>query len=199
MEDLSSDNIASLAFLSLWGVLLVGGYLAHNRLGFNKTLQQAAIWLFIFIGAIAGVGLWEDIKGDVLMRQTVDMNADGSAIITAQRQTDGHYYLTLDINEVPVRFVVDTGASQMVLTQNDAARVGLDLEALPFLGIANTANGQVRTAAVRLDNVALGPVLDRNVRAVVNEGELDISLLGMSYLETFGRIEIQGRELRLLR
>ena len=199
MEDLSADNIASLLFLSLWGVLLVAGFLVHPRLSFNKMLQQAAIWVFIFIGAIAAVGLWEDIKGDVLMRQTVDLNADGSSIITAQRQMDGHYYLTLVINDVPVRFVVDTGASQMVLTREDAARIGLDLNTLAFLGRANTANGTVRTAPVRLADVALGPVRDNNVRALVNEGEMDTSLLGMSYLEIFGRIEIQDRELRLLR
>ena len=199
MEDLSADNIASLLFLSLWGVLLVAGFLVHRRLSFNKMLQQAAIWVFIFIGAIAAVGLWEDIKGDVLMRQTVDLNADGSSIITAQRQMDGHYYLTLVINDVPVRFVVDTGASQMVLTREDADRIGLDLNTLAFLGRANTANGTVRTAPVRLADVALGPVRDNNVRALVNEGEMDTSLLGMSYLEIFGRIEIQDRELRLLR
>ena len=199
MEDLSSDNIASLAFLGLWGVLLVGGYLAHTRLGFNKMLQQAAIWVFIFIGAIAAVGLWQDIQDDVLLRQTIDMTDNGSALITARRQNDGHYYLTLEINDVPVEFVVDTGASALVLNQADAARVGLDVENLAFLGRATTANGVVRTAPVRLADVALGPLHDQDVRAIVNEGDLYTSLLGMSYLETFGRIQIEGRELRLLR
>ena len=199
MEQFSSDDYASLIFLSLWGVLLVGAYLAHSRLNFNKVLQQAAIWVFIFLGAIVAVGLWEDISRDLTLRQSVESGDDGSALITARRQMDGHYYLTLEVNQVPVRFVVDTGATSIVLTQDDATRAGLDMESLAFLGRANTANGTVRTAPVRLEQVAFGPVQDQNVRAIVNEGELDTSLLGMSYLQGFGKIEIEGDRLRLIR
>ena len=98
------------------------------------------------------------------------------------RAFDGHYYLTLDLNGVPVDFVVDTGATDMVLTRADAARIGLDPDALAYTGVAGTANGQVRTARVRLDEVSLGGILDRNLPASVNEGVMDTSLLGMSYL-----------------
>ena len=115
------------------------------------------------------------------------------------RARDGHYYLTLQINGNPIRFVVDTGATEMVLTQADAARVGLDLDSLNYLGRANTANGEVRTAFVRLDQVALGGIVDQNVPAVVNEGEMEGSLLGMGYLQRWGRIEIAGGELVLTR
>ena len=69
----------------------------------------------------------------------------------------------------------------------------------PCPGRAMTAHGEVRTAPVRLDSVELGPVLDRNVRAWVNEGEMDKSLLGMSYLQRWNRIEITGNALVLSR
>jgi len=105
----------------------------------------------------------------------------------------------LDVNGTPVDFVVDTGASQVVLSQFDARRVGLDPTALNYLGIANTANGQVRTAAVTLDTVTLGGYRDEDVRAVVNGGEMNGSLLGMTYLSRYDSISITDGELILSR
>jgi aspartyl protease family protein len=87
----------------------------------------------------------------------------------------------------------------MVLTQADAKRAGLDPETLAYLGRANTANGEVRTAFVRLEQVQLGEIVDRDVAAVVNEGQMEQSLLGMGYLQRWGRIEIAGGELILTR
>jgi aspartyl protease family protein len=107
--------------------------------------------------------------------------------------------MTLDINDVPVKFVVDTGASDMVLTLKDAERVGLNRADLQFFGRAMTANGEVRIAPVRLDKVSVGGLSDMRVSASVNEGEMTQSLLGMSYLQRWDRIEIVGDELILTR
>jgi aspartyl protease family protein len=87
----------------------------------------------------------------------------------------------------------------VVLGQADAARIGIDTGALAYLGRAYTANGEVRTAAVTLDSVAVGPVRHEDVRAVVNQGEMNGSLLGMSYLQRFSSIEITGGTLVLTR
>jgi len=131
-------------------------------------------------------------------RQSV-VQTEGSTIVSAPRDRDGHYYLSLIINDAPIRFVVDTGATDLVLTKEDAVRVGLDPKQLAYLSIANTANGQVRLARVRLDSVQLGDITDQNVRAVVNEGDMRESLLGMTYLQKFGRIQIEGNRLTLIR
>jgi aspartyl protease family protein len=103
------------------------------------------------------------------------------------------------VNGTPVDFVVDTGATDMVLSREDAARIGLDPGDLAYTGIASTANGQVRTARVRLDEVSLGGITDRGVTASVNAGEMSGSLLGMSYLHRFERIEIANGRLILER
>jgi aspartyl protease family protein len=115
------------------------------------------------------------------------------------RGFDGHYRLTLDINGTPVSFIVDTGASQVVLSQGDAARIGLDPAGLFYSRSANTANGVVRTAPILLDQVAIEGIMDRRVPAVVNGGEMDTSLLGMTYLGLYDRIEITNGELVLMR
>ncbi|MEO9683781.1 MAG: TIGR02281 family clan AA aspartic protease [Tateyamaria sp.] len=193
---MSSDNIAQLAYLGALALVLGGAFLLSSKLKLSQTLQMAAIWALIFIGAIAVVGLWDDLQDDLNPSQT---RFDGDGTIEIPRSRDGHYYLTLDINGAPIEFIVDTGASEIVLNANDAKTAGLAPEDLVFLGRAATANGEVRTAPVRLDTVSIGPHTDTNVRAVVNDGELWQSLLGMGYLQNWGRIEIADGKMRLSR
>ena len=126
------------------------------------------------------------------------MTPEGKAV-TVPRAMNGHYYLELRVNGEPIMFTVDTGATDMVLSHDDAKKAGIDPENLAYLGSAGTANGLVRTARVMLGEVALENIVDRDVRAVVTDGDLGSSLLGMTYLQRFSRIEIAGDELILTR
>jgi aspartyl protease family protein len=142
-----------------------------------------------------GVLLWNDLRRQIQPQQAV-LNA---GTITVPRATDGHFYLMLEVNGHPTRFVVDTGATAIVLTRSAAQAAGIDTDGLIFSGRANTANGTVETAPVRLDTLSLGEALDTDVRAVVNNGEMFESLLGMSYLNRYSRIEISNGQLVLER
>ncbi len=193
---MSSWDMGSLIYLVLLGAVLVFWLIVHHRQSLGRTLQQAAGWVLIFLAVIAVVGLWEDIRRTALPGRAA-VATEGR--IEVPRAPDGHFYLTLLVNDAPVEFMIDTGASAVVLRAEDARRAGIDTADLAYTGRANTANGTVRTAPVRLDRIALGPVSDRNLRAWVNQGEMDQSLLGMSYLERWGRIEISGRNLVLER
>jgi aspartyl protease family protein len=192
---MNPDQIASLAYLALLGAVIAGFFFMQNRDSLGKTAQQAAVWGLIFVGTIAAVGLWSDIRNDVAPRQSVI----GEASIEVPRSRDGHYYLRAEINGAPVDFVVDTGATDMVLSRRDAARAGIDPDDLAYLGSAMTANGMVRTATVRLDSVRVGGIEDRGVRAVVTDGDFDGSLLGMGYLNLYERIAIENNRLMLTR
>jgi len=188
-------DFARLTYLVILGSVLVVWFVAQNRASLSKLAQQALIWGLIFVGALAAVGLWDDIRQTVRPMQSV-VSGDR---IELPRAPDGHYYLTAEVSGVPVRFVVDTGASQIVLSQSDAERIGIDTGALAYLGRAYTANGEVRTAPVRLESMTVGPVRHENLRAVVNEGDMGQSLLGMDYLQRFSSIEITGGRLVLTR
>jgi aspartyl protease family protein len=193
---MDSFDFGRLLYLVLLGAA-IGGYLvAEGRKGLGKTVRQAAAWGFIFLGAIAGYGLWDDIRSTVSPQQMV---YDQGARVEVPRARDGHFYLTLDVNGAPVNFVVDTGASDVVLTLEDARRAGIDPDTLRYVAVAMTANGQVPIAPVRLDELKLGDFTDRNVRASVSGGELFQSLLGMSYLSRFERLEIARDRLILTR
>jgi len=192
---MTGDQLGNLAYIGLMLAVIGGYFFLNNRLSMNKTLQYAAIWGLIFIGGIAAFGLWEDIKRGT-PSQTVFTD---QGQIEVPRSSDGHYYLTISVNAVPIRFVVDTGATDIVISHSDAERIGLDLDNLTYFGRAMTANGEVRTAPVRLDSLSVGPIVDRNMSAWVNEGEMSTSLLGMAYLQRFDRIEISGGQLILTR
>ena len=193
---IDGDQTARLLYLVLLGSAIAVWFFVSNRGRLNQTLQQAAIWGLIFVGVVAGYGLWGDIRQDALLTHSVDAE---SGEISVPRAPDGHYYLSLEVNDTPIRFVVDTGATEMVLTQQDAERAGVALTDRDFFNEARTANGTVRTAPVTLEKVALGPVSDRGFPASVNGGDMDTSLLGMRYLERFSRIEIRGNEMVLVR
>ena len=188
-------DFARLTYLIILGSAILLWFVAQNRASLGKLMQQALIWGLIFMGAIAVVGLWDDIRQSVRPMQSV-VSGDR---IELPRAPDGHYYLMAEVNGATLRFVVDTGASQIVLSRRDAERAGIDTASLVYLGRAQTANGMVRTATVRLDSIAVGPVRHEGVRAVVNEGELEQSLLGMDYLQRFSSIEITGGRLVLTR
>jgi aspartyl protease family protein len=180
---MDSDQIARVIYLVLLLSVIGGYFLVANRGGLGRMAQQAAIWGLIFVGAIAVAGLWGDIRRDVsgIPRQQVI----GTDQIVVPRAPDGHFYLNAEVNGKPVLFVVDTGATDIALSQSDARRVGLDPAGLAYLGTAQTANGVVATAPVRLDSVAVGPFTDTGVRAMVTKGDLGDSLLGMSYLRRY--------------
>lgn len=164
----------------------------RNRL--SHLAQQAAIWTLIFLSAVVLYGFKDTIEAQLYPSEAVE-HAGG--MIVLRKAPDGHFYANVELNGQAVNFMVDTGATQIVLSQADAALAGFDPERLRFNGQASTANGIVRTAAVRLDSVTLGSRTDRDVRAWVNGGELDTSLLGMSYLTRFSSFEFAGNELRL--
>ena len=177
-------------------LLAIGGFLfVEFRARPGKTVRQAAAWGLIFLGAIAVAGLWEDISGTAAPRQQV---LEGGRI-EIPMGNDGHFHLRAELNGQAVRFVVDTGATSIALTRRDAGRIGIDTNGLAFTGQARTANGVVRTAPVLIDSFSIGEIHDERIMAVVIDGDLDQSLLGMNYLSRYARVSMQGRLLVLER
>lgn len=153
-------------------------------------------WLFVLTVALGVYAFAGQLVEPFRAAQTVDV---GAGVIELPREADGHYYLTATINGAEVEFVIDTGATGVVLSQADAKRAGLAPETLAYIHTANTANGVVRIAPVRLERFEVEGIHDNGLRAFVNEGELDGSLLGMTYLRRFETIIITRDKLRLER
>lgn len=112
------------------------------------------------------------------------------------RRHDSHFYADADVNGQPVSFVVDTGASMVALTIDDAKRIGVDFSTDRFEVIGSGASGDVRGQMVMLGSVMIDGKRVHDVRGAVVEG-LTKSLLGQSYLQHIGSIEVRGDTMRL--
>jgi len=104
-------------------------------------------------------------------------------------EPDGHYWAEADVDGKRVRFLVDTGATAVALTLNDARRLGLDLDHMNFDQPVRTASGEARAARVELGYVAVAGARVEKVPALVLDKGLPASLLGMSYLGRLSRFE----------
>ncbi len=113
------------------------------------------------------------------------------------RAADGHYWAEAEIDGRAVRVLVDTGASVVALTREDALRLGLKLSAEDFRSTVNTASGPAPAARVRLSSVSVAGARVDDVEALVVEKGLTQSLLGMSYLGRLSGFEATPAALTL--
>ena len=180
---LSGNDTARLIYLLLLLAVIGGWIIVEFQKRMGQTLRTGLAWGLIFLGMMAGYGLWHDIRRDILPMQTTSQGE-----VKIPRADDGHYRATLTIAGQNLTFMADTGASGVVLSPDDARKLGIDPASLAFVGQATTANGTVRTATVTLHDVTFGPFHDDTVLAEVNEAPMFGSLLGMDYL---GRFQIQ--------
>ncbi len=191
---MDGDTTARVIYLGLLLIAVAGSLFAGLRQAPGRTVQQILIWGFIFLGLIGAYGLWPDLRRALTPSAAIVRNG----AVELRQAEDGHFYADAEVNGVTLRLLIDTGASDIVLSADDARRVGLDPSGLTYSGLAETANGTVSTAPVRLKSLTLGPWQDKDVPASVNGGDLAGSLLGMSYLSRFD-MAISGNTLSLRR
>lgn len=153
--------------------------------------------ILALMGAVSAVGAAEVLSNTKMpaepeLRAAVAIApqaaATGQAASIAKGR-DGHYWAEADVNGSQVRFLVDTGASAVALTTEDAKRLGIQTEKLNYSYKVVTASGQTRAAAVKLGRVAVAGAALRDVDALVIEDGLESSLLGMSYLGRLASFE----------
>lgn len=113
-----------------------------------------------------------------------------------QRGPDGHFRADAEINGRSIDVLVDTGATLVAMSYEDAVRAGISVGSGDFRFVSNTANGQARFARVTLESVRVGNIVVRNVPAAVSEpGRLGVTLLGMSFL---GQLRMEMKNGRLV-
>jgi len=137
--------------------------------------------------------IWGDEPAGRVAGAVTRQPADGEIVL--DRHADGHYYMDAAINGAPVNFLVDTGASVLALSLEDARQVGIRVEALDFVHPVSTAAGQTMAAGVMVRRLEIAGHGFQNIPALVLRGSRQ-SLMGMSVLERFSSLQI--REDRLI-
>ena len=187
---------ARLFYLLALGMLLAFWIAYRYRRRLGQATQHAAIWVLIFIGVVLAFGFSEPLKQSLFPEAAQPVN---DSTVALDRARDGHFYATLDVNGRDIRFMIDTGASSIVLALQDAEQAGIDTNALSFHIPTQTANGLVFSAPVRIGSMRLAGFTDFDVPATVNRGPLDLSLLGMDYLDRFSSFRVEADRFYLTR
>jgi aspartyl protease family protein len=148
----------------------------------------------LFVATIAGgatLGVfWPLHKGES------PAAAPSALEVTLERNSDRHFYADANVNGQSVHFLVDTGASEIALTEEDARKVGIAVDPQKYELIGQGASGMVRGQYIELNKVDLGGIQQSGAKAVVVQGA-SVSLLGQPFLENVDEIVIRKGEMTL--
>lgn len=202
---LANDQFARLAYMSIWGIVIAAGLLGSG-IPLSHVLRNMAMWLVILMALVAGYQYRYELQ-DIGHRVTAGLvpgspisarDGDGGVTVTLAKAENGHFEVKGSVNNASIGFMVDTGASSIVLSYDDARRAGLNPDKLAYRTPIMTANGAATAAIVMLDEIRIGAILRRNIRAMVaQEGRMDGSLLGMNFLNTLSGFSVRGDRLIL--
>lgn len=204
---LDTATFAYAAFFMALLVYIAGGLVTRYGGGAGAMARDAVTWLALGLGLVTLYAYKDEITpiaarvvGELLpgTAMTVETSAGGLTEVKIRRRLDGHFTAKVDVNGTEVSMIVDTGASSIVLTPEDAKKAGLDPEKLTYRVPVLTANGRTVAARVRIDEVSIGPLDRTKVEALVaRPGALTQSLLGMSFLSRLRSYEFSGDFLTL--
>ncbi|MGB3336821.1 MAG: TIGR02281 family clan AA aspartic protease [Devosia sp.] len=202
MVGLTQAQTAQLIPLLVILIVFAGGLFTRRRKA-SELVGSVLLWVGIF--AVAGLtyayrdeltGIAGRVAGELQPGVAVVDAEQGLA--TFRRGIGGHFEINATVNGHTTPMIFDTGASAVVLTIADAEAAGIDTDGLAFTLPVSTANGTGRAARVRLERMEVGGIVREGVVAFVTEsGALDMSLLGMTFLETLSRYSVTQNSLEL--
>lgn len=190
-------------YLGILLVFIASSLFARRDINIKKALGYLGIWSLIALIAIILYSFrhsFVDFRGRVaaeIFPSKAVINDSGQIVIASSQ--GGHFYVNTKVNGVPIRFMVDTGASDISISMSDAKRIGIDVSRLNFNKPYQTANGTSYGASIVIDSIDIAGAKFYNVRASVNSGNMGTSLLGMSMLRKFRKYEFYQDRLYLTR
>ncbi|MEM8799030.1 MAG: TIGR02281 family clan AA aspartic protease [Pseudomonadota bacterium] len=202
VADDGGDRTAGLIYLIVLLLFLGGGLVGLFWQQPGRMIRMSLIWVSIF-GVVFMIGafrsdftyVWQRLVGAAVPGNAI---AEGNRLILA-RDIDGHFWVTAKVNGRPVRFLVDTGASVVSLSAEEAQRIGFSTRDLEFTVRVNTAGGPARAAPIRLDQIEIGPARYSRISALVVETLSEGSnLLGLSALDRLQSYRVDGDQMILV-
>jgi len=197
-QDQTARAIPLVIILTLLASALVG---RRHRLG--EIVGGFVVWIAIGAVFFVGYALCDDFSG--IGQRLMSQLRPGAAIVDPEtgnveisRSFGGSFRVDTTVNGVMIPMIFDTGATAVVLSLGDAERAGIDTESLSFRLPVQTANGTSFAAPVTLDRIEVGNITRTRIRAfVAQDGALEVSLLGMTFLETLSRYTVSRDSLEM--
>lgn len=182
-------------------VLVSAGIFRVRRGVFAQHLRHAAIWVATVAVLALGFAYREELAGVPqhlrLAFSAGDPVTTGDHELVIPQDERGAFVVVGKVNGQRVRFMVDTGASDTVLSPDDARRLGVEVDRLRYDDIAETANGVGHGAPYAARSLQVGPIVLDNFQMTINQAPMSSSLLGLSFLNHLESFEIRGRKLIL--
>jgi aspartyl protease family protein len=200
---MDTNAFASLVYFSVLLLLIGGGFYSIFYGRFQEKLKSIGLWLAIV--ALLAVGY--NYRGNIVkvvdrmfsvVTPDPDITASIPNIIRVDRSAAGDFNVRVQVNGASLPMLIDTGASSVVLTLDAARAAGLPVDLLKYDITIETAKGRSHAAAVVLDQIRIGNIVQKRVPAlIVRQGDLRMSLLGMSFLQRLESFELRGTQMVL--
>jgi aspartyl protease family protein len=188
----------------IWGIVslfMVVSALAARRLPIGQTLKMALAWVAIFAGLFVIFSFRPEIKA-IWQRVTADFSGaanqnitNGKIILT--KDDSGHFELLANVNGKNIPFLVDTGATNINLSSESAAEIGVTVDRTAFPVFLDTANGTAKAFRAQIDSLKIGSVELKGQKILVSDTLGDDNLLGMDFLNQFRSWRVEGDKMIL--
>lgn len=181
----------------LMAIMLVAGSLIARRERFARLATMSLAWIAIFGAGFVLFSFRDDLS---YVAQRLKAEATGAPVVEGQEvripmAIDGHFWVVASLNGVPVKFLVDSGATMTTIGRDTAASAGVAVSQ-DRNQVVRTGNGILRVASGRAENLSVGPIERADVGLHIADNE-DLNVLGMNYLSTLERWGVEGRWLIL--
>jgi aspartyl protease family protein len=199
--DLGERDFLSLVYGLGFLVLVSGAVLRLFSTRFGQAIQAVLLWAaaaVVLVGVYAYRFELKDASDRVLSELVPGRATARGATVEIAGSGSGEFRIATEVNGAPVSMVLDSGASEVILTRDAAIAAGLPEEMIRYTVNIETANGRSQAAAVTLDRIVIGGIVERSVPALIAQpGHLRTSLLGMSFLSRLKSWEVRGDRLVL--
>lgn len=182
--------------LAMFAILIGSGIVYSRRVSASEVLRNVALWVGVTAVLVIAYTLYHGSGMEAEFSPSYPTEVSASTIAFGENDR-GEFEVHGTVNGTTVAFMVDTGATDIVLSPADAQRAGIDLSSLTFNRRYETANGEGRGAYARVRELKVGPIELDDVAVSVNETGMRSSLLGMAFLKKMKSFEIRGKKLYL--
>lgn len=198
---LSGQDWTDAVYLAGFALIVATALWRARRTGPIHLLRYGALWVALAAGIALGFAYRDELM-IIPQRLSVAFGtgrpvAVGTHELVVSQDAEGAFVIVCKVNGQPVRFMVDTGASETVLAPEDARRLGVDLSRLKFDQPSETANGKGLGAAYTASELEVGPIRLADFKTEINQAPMSTSLLGLSFLNRLASFEIRDRKLYL--
>ncbi|WP_339824300.1 TIGR02281 family clan AA aspartic protease [uncultured Parasphingorhabdus sp.] len=197
---MTEDQNINLVF-AIGALVLVASALFSRRMGFGEIVRTALAWVAIFAVFIIGFSyqneifaVWNRVSGEVTRANEQFVDGD---MLRIRQSADGHFWVNATVNELPVRFLIDSGATTTAMTLQTARDAGIEISESPFPVVLTTANGTVSAQRGTIQALQIGSMVARELPVVVAEEFGDSNVIGMNFLSKLRSWRVEGTEMVL--